>query len=135
MLSCFHYSLIFIIYYSLRSHWDWQLFQSCFSYFRIRLFESSIVLLRISLIATASIYDIFLANVLGMNRLFIFRTYLCSRQIWKASLHSIPNGCFDAYDVKVNKDIFQCQEKVKLISQFQRCFKFFNELLVFASFP
>ena len=32
----------------------------------------------------------------------------------------IPNGCFDAYEVKVNKDIFKYQEKVKLISQFQR---------------
>ena len=28
----------------------------------------------------------------------------------------IPNGCFDAYEVKVNKDIFKYQEKVKLIS-------------------
>ena len=43
----------------------------------------------------------------------------------------IPNGCFDAYEVKVNKDIF----KVKLISQFQRFFLFFNGLLEFASFP
>ena len=34
----------------------------------------------------------------------------------------IPNGCFDAYEVKVNKDIFQYQEKVKLISQSQRFF-------------
>ena len=30
----------------------------------------------------------------------------------------IPNGCLDAYEVKVNKDIFKYQEKVKLISQF-----------------
>ena len=28
---------------------------------------------------------------------------------------SIPNGCFDAYEVKVNKDIFKYQEKVKLV--------------------
>ena len=28
---------------------------------------------------------------------------------------NIPNGSFDAYEVKVNKDIFQYQEKVKLI--------------------
>ena len=47
----------------------------------------------------------------------------------------IPNGCFDAYEVKVNKDIFKYQEKVKLISQFQRFFLFFNGLLEFASFP
>ena len=45
------------------------------------------------------------------------------------------NGCFDAYEVKVNKDIFQYQEKVKLIAQFQRFFKFFNGLLEFASLP
>ena len=32
----------------------------------------------------------------------------------------IPNGCFNAYEVKVNKDICKYQEKVKLISQFQR---------------
>ena len=32
---------------------------------------------------------------------------------------SIPNGCFDAYEVKVNKNISKDQEKVKLISQFQ----------------
>ena len=40
----------------------------------------------------------------------------------------IPNGCLDAYEVKVNIDIFKYQEKVKLISQFQRYFSFFNEL-------
>ena len=34
----------------------------------------------------------------------------------------IPNGCFDAYEVKVNEDIFKYQEKVKLISQFQILF-------------
>ena len=45
------------------------------------------------------------------------------------------NGCFDAYEVKVNKDIFKYQEKVKLISQFQRFLKFFNGLLEFSSFP
>ena len=43
----------------------------------------------------------------------------------------IPNGCLDAYEVKVNIDIFQCQEKLKLISQFQRFFSFFNDLLEF----
>ena len=31
----------------------------------------------------------------------------------------IHNGCLDAYEVKVNVDIFKYQEKVKLISQFQ----------------
>ena len=41
----------------------------------------------------------------------------------------IPNGWFDAYEVKVNKDIFQYQEKVKLISQFQRFILFFNGFL------
>ena len=38
----------------------------------------------------------------------------------------IPNGTFDAYEVKVNKDIFQYQEKAQLISQFHR---FFNGFL------
>ena len=47
----------------------------------------------------------------------------------------IPNGCLDAYEVKVNIDIFKYQEKVKLISQFQRFFSFFNGLLEFASLP
>ena len=42
----------------------------------------------------------------------------------------IPNGCLDAYEVKVNIDIFKYQEKVKPISQFQRFLKFFNGLLV-----
>ena len=36
----------------------------------------------------------------------------------------IPNGCLDAYEVKVNIDIFKYQENVKLISQFQRFFHF-----------
>ena len=48
---------------------------------------------------------------------------------------NISNGCLDAYEVKVNIGIFKYQEKVKLISQFQRFFKFFNGLLVFSSFP
>ena len=41
----------------------------------------------------------------------------------------IPNGCLDAYEVKVNMDIFKYQEKVKLISQFQRFILFFNGFL------
>ena len=41
----------------------------------------------------------------------------------------IPNGCLDAYEVKVDIDIFQYQEKVKPISQFQIFFSFFNGLL------
>ena len=51
------------------------------------------------------------------------------------TIQSIPNGCFDAYEVKVNKDIFKYQEKVKVISQFQRFFKIFNGLFPYASFP
>ena len=47
----------------------------------------------------------------------------------------IPNGCLDAYEVKVKKDIFKYQENVKLISQFQRFFSFFNGLLELASLP
>ena len=43
----------------------------------------------------------------------------------------IPNGCFDAYEVKVNKGIFYYQE----INQFQWFKKNFNGLLEFASFP
>ena len=38
----------------------------------------------------------------------------------------IPNGCLDAYEVKVSIDIFKYQEKVKLISQFQGFFTFSN---------
>ena len=41
---------------------------------------------------------------------------------------NIPNECLDAYEVKVNIDIFKYQEKVKLISQFQRFLTFFNGL-------
>ena len=41
----------------------------------------------------------------------------------------IPNGCLEAYEVKVDIDILQYQEKVKLISQLQRFFSFFNGLL------
>ena len=40
----------------------------------------------------------------------------------------IPNGCLDAYEVKVSIDIFKYQEKVKLISQFQM-FKNFHWLI------
>ena len=35
-------------------------------------------------------------------------------------------GCLDAYEVKVNTDIFKYQEKVKVISQFQRFFFHFS---------
>ena len=42
------------------------------------------------------------------------------------SVHNILNGCLDAYEVKVNMDIFKYQEKVKLISQFQRFFFHFS---------
>ena len=42
----------------------------------------------------------------------------------------------DAYEVKVNIDIFKYQEKVKLIYQFQNFFlSFFNGLLEFVSLP
>ena len=40
------------------------------------------------------------------------------------ALLNVPNGCLDAYEVNVNIDIFKYQEKVKLISQFQRFFHF-----------
>ena len=50
-------------------------------------------------------------------------------------LFSIPNECMDAYEVKVNIYIWKYQEKVKLTSQFQRFFSFFNSLLEFASLP
>ena len=41
---------------------------------------------------------------------------------------NIPNGSFDAYEVKVNNDISKYQEKVKLISQFQRYFEMFASI-------
>ena len=41
----------------------------------------------------------------------------------------------EAYEAKVDIDIFKYQEKVKLISQFQTFFSFFNGLLEFASLP
>ena len=47
------------------------------------------------------------------------------------SIIIIPNGCLDAYEVKVSIYILKYQEKEKLISQFQRFFEFFNELLEF----
>ena len=47
----------------------------------------------------------------------------------------IPNGCLDAYEVKLDLDIFQYQEKVKPISQFQIFLSFFNGLILFASLP
>ena len=50
-------------------------------------------------------------------------------------MYIIPNGCLDAYIVKVNMDIFKYQEKAKLISQFQRNFSFFNSSWEFASLP
>ena len=56
-----------------------------------------------------------------------------TKRFFQGNINLIPNGCFDAYDVKVNKDIFKYQEKVKLISQFQRFFLFFNGLLEIAS--
>ena len=46
----------------------------------------------------------------------------------------IPNGCFDAHEVKVNnlnKGIFYYQENVKLISHFK--IFFFTGILEFAS--
>ena len=55
--------------------------------------------------------------------------------MYRGVIQIIPNGCFHAYEVKVNKDMFKYQEKVKLIYQFQRFFKIFNGLLEFASFP
>ena len=62
---------------------------------------------------------------MDMGFFFIFITYLTN----------IPNGCFNAYEVKVNKDIFKYQEKVKLTYLFQRFFKIFTGLLEFASLP
>ena len=37
---------------------------------------------------------------------------------FRSTRTNIPNGCLDAYEVKVYIDIFKYQEKVKLISQF-----------------
>ena len=38
-------------------------------------------------------------------------------------------GCLDAYEVKVNTDIFKYQEKVKLISQYQSFFFIFQWII------
>ena len=46
----------------------------------------------------------------------------------------IPNGCFDAYEVKVNEHIFYYQEKVKLISYF-RDFRNFQWLIKVCFIP
>ena len=54
---------------------------------------------------------------------------------------NIPNGCLDAYEVKVNIDISKYQEKVKLmgtqtnLSIPEIFFSFCNGLLEFASLP
>ena len=58
-----------------------------------------------------------------------------SQSLFFSFLSINPNGCFDACEVKGNKDIFKYQKKVKLISQFQRFFKISNGLLEFALFP
>ena len=36
----------------------------------------------------------------------------------KHLVKDIPNGCLDAYEVKVSIDIFKYQEKLKIIPQF-----------------
>ena len=41
-----------------------------------------------------------------------------SKYLYRFEGINIPNGCWDAYEVKSNIDIFKYQEKVKLISQF-----------------
>ena len=41
----------------------------------------------------------------------------------------------NAYEVKVNKDIFKYQEKVKLISHFQRVFFIFKWLIRVSFIP
>ena len=47
----------------------------------------------------------------------------------------IPNGCFDAYEVKVNKDIFTyISGKGKTNLSIPEIFSFFNGLLEFTSF-
>ena len=56
-------------------------------------------------------------------------------KVYTKSVVVIPNGCLDAYEYKVNIDIFKYQEKVKLISQFQRFFSFFSGLLEVVSLP
>ena len=61
--------------------------------------------------------------------------YYSKKSYWAIAVLSIPNGCFDAYEVKVNKGIFKYQEKVKLVSRFQIYFLFFNGLFKFTSFP
>ena len=50
------------------------------------------------------------------------------------ALH-IPNGWLDAYEVKVNIDIFKYQEKGETNLSIPEIFSFFNSLLEFASLP
>ena len=61
-------------------------------------------------------------------RIFLIQTRLWPMRKKFCWLQHIPNGCLDAYEVKVNIDIFKYQEQVKLISLFQRFFSFFNGL-------
>ena len=48
----------------------------------------------------------------------------------------IPNGCLDAYEVKVNIDIFQYQEKVKLSNlSFPEIFWIFQWFIIVSFIP
>ena len=69
-----------------------------------------------------------------LDILYKDRLILLAKDVFRLGWN-IPNGCLDAYEVKVNIDIFKYQEKVKLISQFQTFFSFFYVLLEFTSFP
>ena len=75
--------------------------------------------------------------IIRISRLQPICTNIIHRRkiVHKTDVLAIPNGCLDAYEVKVNIDIFKYQEKAKLISQFQDFFSFFNGLLEFTSLP
>ena len=68
-------------------------------------------------------------NVLGPTRAlssFLKFNFNSSTKLNKYDGHAvikptIPNGCFDAYEVKVKKYISKYEEEVKLISQFREC--------------
>ena len=51
-----------------------------------------------------------------MLQVCVFQNSTYNRKSSTGIKINIPNGCFDAYEVKVNKDISKYQEMVKLIS-------------------
>ena len=98
---------------NVKNNWNW--------YFNLKLVFNSIDQIQFVILLKGNVDNAFFTSYVlsssNVSQSFAHPDFAGIEKRAKTEIN-IPNGCLDAYEVKVNIDIFNYQEKVKLISKF-----------------